>query len=195
MADSLRQKLTINLWRSSIFKKSLLSAPKRLQRMMLRLQKFDLLVSYKKGTEMYLADTLSRAFRMCQRTRQDTREDVVCIEQVRSNTERELEFVNKITASIRSNANCHQTSNRIRCHPTRSENSNQRRLASLQLRGTANIRNYFPFREELSLQNELVFKGERLVIPASDKDELLAKIYVSHIGIQGSLRRAREVIY
>ena len=34
----------------SIFKKSLLSAPKRLQRMMLRLQKFDLLVSYKKGT-------------------------------------------------------------------------------------------------------------------------------------------------
>ena len=132
---------------------------------------------------------------MCQRTRQDTREDVLCIEQVRSNTERELEFVNTISASIRSNANYHQTSNRIRCHPTRSENSNQRRLASLQFRGTANIRNYFPFREELSLQNELVFKGERLVISASDKDEMLAKIYVSHIGIQGSLRRAREVIY
>ena len=105
MADALRQKLTINLWRSSIFKKGLLSAPKRLQRMMLRLQKFDLLVSYEKGTEMYLADTLSRAFRMCQRTRQDTREDVLCIEQVRSNTERELEFVNTISASIRSNAN------------------------------------------------------------------------------------------
>ena len=43
----------------SIFRKSLLSAPKRLQRMLLRLQKFDLQVSYKKGTEMYLADTLS----------------------------------------------------------------------------------------------------------------------------------------
>ena len=39
-----------------------LRAPKRLQRMMWRLQKFDLLVSYKKGTEMYLANTLSRAF-------------------------------------------------------------------------------------------------------------------------------------
>ena len=46
----------------SIFKRSLYSAPKRLQRMISRLQKFDLLVSYKKGTEMYLADTLSRAF-------------------------------------------------------------------------------------------------------------------------------------
>lgn len=46
----------------SIFKKSLISAPKRLQRMMLRLQKYNLTVVYKKGSEMYLADTLSRAF-------------------------------------------------------------------------------------------------------------------------------------
>ena len=30
--------------------------------MMLRLQKYDLIVTYKKGSEMYLADTLSRAF-------------------------------------------------------------------------------------------------------------------------------------
>lgn len=44
-----------------ICKKSLLSAPKRLQRMQLRLQKFDFTVEYKKGTKMYLADTLSRA--------------------------------------------------------------------------------------------------------------------------------------
>ena len=40
-----------------------------------------------------------------------------------------------------------------------------------------------------------MFKGERLVIPASVKNEMLAKIHASHIGIQGSLRRAREVIY
>ena len=45
---------------------------------------------------MYLADTLSRAFRMCQGTIQDTTEDVVCIEKLRSNTERELESVNMI---------------------------------------------------------------------------------------------------
>ena len=45
----------------SILKKSLLSAPKRLQRMMLRLQKFELEVVYKKGPLMFMADTLSRA--------------------------------------------------------------------------------------------------------------------------------------
>ena len=44
-----------------IFKKPLLSAPQRLQRMLLKLQCYDLDVQYKKGTEMYIADFLSRA--------------------------------------------------------------------------------------------------------------------------------------
>ena len=44
-----------------IFKKPLLSAPKRLQRMLLRLQHYNLDVNYKKGSEMYIADFLSRA--------------------------------------------------------------------------------------------------------------------------------------
>ena len=45
----------------SIFKKSLLSAPCRLQRMMLRLQRYNLEVIYKPGSQMYVADHLSRA--------------------------------------------------------------------------------------------------------------------------------------
>ena len=45
----------------SIFTKPLTAAPKRLQGMLLRLQKFSLAVGYKRGTEMWLADTLSRA--------------------------------------------------------------------------------------------------------------------------------------
>ena len=56
----------------------------------------------------------------------------------------------------------------------------------------ARIRDYFPFREELTLQNGLVFKGERLVVPESAREEMKARIHASHIGIQGCLRRARE---
>lgn len=44
----------------TIFKKSLSLAPSRLQRMLLRLQKYTLEVKYKKGKEMYVADALSR---------------------------------------------------------------------------------------------------------------------------------------
>ena len=46
----------------SIFKKSLLSAPGRLERMILRLQKYNINVVYKPGPQMYLADRLSRAY-------------------------------------------------------------------------------------------------------------------------------------
>ena len=44
----------------TIFLKPLTAAPKRLQGMLLRLQKFNLAVRYKKGTEMFLEDTHSR---------------------------------------------------------------------------------------------------------------------------------------
>ncbi len=44
-----------------ILKKSLIKAPKRLQNMILRVQKYDFTLIYKPGKTMYLADTLSRA--------------------------------------------------------------------------------------------------------------------------------------
>ena len=46
----------------SILKKPLHHAPKRLQGMIIHLQKYDLEVRYEKGSKMFLADTLSRAF-------------------------------------------------------------------------------------------------------------------------------------
>ena len=45
----------------SIFQEELCVAPKRLQRMLLRLQKYVLNVTYLKGEKMLIADTLSRA--------------------------------------------------------------------------------------------------------------------------------------
>ena len=45
-----------------IFAKPLASAPRRLQRMLMRLQMSDLCVRYKKGTELHLADTLSQHY-------------------------------------------------------------------------------------------------------------------------------------
>ena len=57
------------------------------------------------------------------------------------------------------------------------------------------LRAYFDFRDELTVQNELVFKGERLVVPAALRKELMAMIHDSHIGIEGCIRRARESLY
>lgn len=45
----------------SILNKPLHTAPARLQRMILKLHKFNLTLTYKRGKQLYLADTLSRA--------------------------------------------------------------------------------------------------------------------------------------
>lgn len=50
-------------------------------------------------------------------------------------------------------------------------------------------------RDLLTAQNELVFKGERLVVPASLCKELMAAVRSSHIGIEGCIRRARDTLY
>ena len=45
-----------------IVKKPLHRAPKRLQGMMIHLQKYDLEIRYERGNRMFLVDTLSRAY-------------------------------------------------------------------------------------------------------------------------------------
>ena len=44
----------------TLSRKPLSTAPRRLQKMMMVLQNYDVTIKYKKGTEMYVADTLSR---------------------------------------------------------------------------------------------------------------------------------------
>ena len=51
------------------------------------------------------------------------------------------------------------------------------------------IRAYYNFLDELTIQDQLVFKGPRIVIPAALRREMMSMIHVSHniIGIEGSI--------
>ena len=57
------------------------------------------------------------------------------------------------------------------------------------------IQGYFHFRDGLSVQDGLVLKGERLVVPQSMREEFKQKLHQSHLGIQGCLRRGREIVF
>ena len=181
----------------SILKKSLLSAPKRLQRMMLRLQKFDLDVTYKKGSELYLADTLSRAF-LPERTKQEgSVDDILSVDNYRGDAEKEVESIDMLHyLSV--------TEDTLNLIKQATEEDNRMKTLKTTIRGgwpvtkdmvPEELQEFFPFRDELSLQDGLVFKGERLVIPSGIRHNIMARLHASHIGIQGCLRRARETVY
>ncbi|XP_061193428.1 uncharacterized protein K02A2.6-like [Saccostrea echinata] len=182
--------------REIINKKSLISAPKRLQRMLLRLQKFDYEIVYKRGLEMYLADTLSRAYLPTVQLQKHDSEDRVLAITDRPKSEKDVE---SITMSEYANISS-DTLKKIKLATSQDE-------ILLKLSKTIkdgwperdelppDIQFYHTFRDELVSQDGLIFKGDRIVIPLTLKDEILQRVHSSHIGIQGCYRRTKESLY
>ena len=54
---------------------------------------------------------------------------------------------------------------------------------------------YFSNRDELTIQDGVIFRGERLVVPSSLRKSMKDKVHASHISINSSLRRVRYLIY
>ena len=58
-----------------------------------------------------------------------------------------------------------------------------------------NIREYWNFREELTLHNGILFKNERVIIPRAMRPELTVRAHSSHQGIEACIRRAKDVVF
>lgn len=158
-------------------------APKRLQRMLHKgLQKYNVALQYKEGKDMFLADTLSRAY---------LPEVNVC------NFTRELEGVDHQASLPVSEVRWQQIKHASADDPV------QQQLWKTIWQGWPQSRSevpeclypYFDFRDELTVQNELVFKGDRLLVLASLRKELMAVTHGTHIGVEGCIRRARDTLY
>ena len=50
-------------------------------------------------------------------------------------------------------------------------------------------------RHELTLQNGLVLKDNRIVVPTSVRKDIIGTVHRSHQGIQGCIRRAKDALY
>ena len=59
------------------------------------------------------------------------------------------------------------------------------------------VKCYYSFREfsvTIVFQEGLSFKGERSVIPKVLREDMMQRMHRSHLGVQGCLRRGREVM-
>ena len=54
---------------------------------------------------------------------------------------------------------------------------------------------YWNFRYEISVQNGILFKGQRIIIPTALKDMMLLKIHSSHLGVESCINKAKDYVY
>ena len=57
------------------------------------------------------------------------------------------------------------------------------------------LRPYWNFRDELSGQNGIIYKGMQVIVPQSMHKEMLRKIHANHFGAESNIRMAREVLF
>ena len=166
----------------SIMKKPLHAAPKRLQRMLLRLQKYDIQLQYRPGKEMYLADTLSRAYLPLDKQEVDTTE----FESI--NAVDDMPISGERIKELQEHTEADETLQEVRETIQHGWPENKSDVS-------INVSVYFDIRDELTVQNGLIFKGNRIVIPKTLRKFMMENIHASHIGVEGCLRRARESLF
>lgn len=167
-----------------IFKKPLHKAPSRLQKMMMRLQKYSLMVRYVPGKELHIADALSRAY-LQEHCTQDNREE----------DEMEVSFIlHQLPVSEKKkeqfqSATLQDEELRLVREAVQSGWPNSRSQVPKP------IQQYWTFREELSFTDGLLFKNGKLVVPSKMRDEMLERIHEAHMGIVKCKERARDVLF
>ena len=59
----------------------------------------------------------------------------------------------------------------------------------------AEVKPYFSYRDELTTQDSIFLRGERIVISMSMRKEVKQKAHAGHMGINACIRRARDLIF
>ena len=162
----------------TILRKPLNSAPTRLQKMMLQLQRYNINIVYKRGKELYIADTLSRAYLP---ETEDTKEDGYDVVEILPVSETRADRLRQITAQ---DPKCQEILQYIlQGWPESGKQVSQ------------HIKPFYAFRDELTLQDGLIMKGQRIVIPHSLQKEYLEVLHQGHPGIETSKNRAKETVF
>ena len=167
----------------AIVRKPLSKAPPRLQRMFLRMQRYTYTIKYRPGTELVVADTLSRAYLP------DSKSDF--------NTEIE-EYIHSFEENLPvSKDKLQEIKLAISTDPVmiNLQETVLKGWPEKRSQSPINIHEYWISRDELSVVNGLILKGDRLVIPKTMRQEILKKLHVGHFGMEKTKNRARDVLY
>ena len=168
----------------AIFSKPLNKAPARIQRFLLRLQPYRFTFKFVPGKDILVADTLSRAF-INDSSLEIPEDELNC-------------FVHVI--------NDHDTISKSKLSQFAAETSKDpvlKKLKDYVLNGWPNnrkqvdsaVRPYYNVRDEITLYQDVLLKGDRIIVSSSLREEMRQKIHLGHLGIEKCKARARSTLY
>ena len=161
----------------TIFQKPLHQSPLRLQKMLMKLMRYDLDIEYKKGKELFIADTLSRAY-LPEAGNELNDLEIAAVLPMSEEKLRKLQMETANDAVLQN-------------------------LKSVVLNGWPEYYCQIPddlhpcwdFKEQISIYDDILFKGEKVIVLQSLKPEMLAAIHQSHLGVEACKKRAREILF
>ena len=169
----------------AIFSKPLNKAPPRIQRFLLRLQKYDLRVEFTPGSEIPVADTLSRAYLNHQVKPEVREQEIRC-------------HVHSIIKSLPVSMS--------KLDELKRETAKDENLQKLKLfirEGWPNdkktvpdaVKPYLTHLYEISEAEGIMLRGSRIIVPTSMRREMKSRIHEGNLGIERCKARAREALY
>ena len=165
----------------SICKKALSDTPRRLQNMFMRLQRYDVAKRYHQGKKMFFPDALSRAFVLALACDDSTE---YCVHSCTDYIPIPGAVLNEIKLAT-------------------ANDEELQRLKSVVLGGWPDERKvvhplisyYFCHRDEIFMQDGLILRGDRVIVPHALRSQMNDRIHSSHMGVGSCLRRARECLF
>ena len=170
----------------TIFKKSIHKAPTRLQKMMLRLQRYDLNVSYKKGENMKIADALSRAPQNISPSpgKENTNLQIFM-----------LDTLNTVQQPLKTKA---ETTHLLKEYTKR--DSILQELSHYIHIGfpddpIPSLAAFWTFKDELTVSDGIIYKSTAAIVPEELRGYYLKNLHETHQSGEAALERARGVIF
>ena len=163
----------------AISRKPLSRAPRRLQALLMRADAYDYAIVWQKGSDQQIADMLSRS----------------CLPQ--SGGQEDIENINMCSfLPMRP-----EKIERLRKETATDEVLSTLKMVIIdgwpedKIKLPAILTPFYSYADELTVQDGIIFKGERVVVPSSLRAEMKRDIHESHLGINGCTSRARESLF
>ncbi|XP_063917307.1 uncharacterized protein K02A2.6-like [Zophobas morio] len=165
----------------ALMKKPLNATPARLQRILLALQKYEFTLTYKRGKDLIIADTLSRACAPDSASQDLDFNDQICVV-----TEANISdaFLNKVKSETATDPEMQEL---VRVILTGWPKTNKKLNNQL--------RPYYRYKSELTVENDIIYKNNSCVIPRKLRKNILHNIHYSHLGYNKCVKLAQESVF